>query len=65
MILGLLLLTTMEANSEYTPSIYKELVELRQLEAAAQLQFNEAKDTLIDIKKRIKALEELFLPERQ
>lgn len=42
--------------------IRQELIELRQLEEAARVQFDSAKNQLLKIKKRIKELEKLITP---
>jgi len=46
-------------------SIQSQIIELRQLEQAAQVQFDEAKNALLDIKRRIRDLEKLLTPNQQ
>ena len=43
-------------------TLQQQLIELRQLEQAAQVRFNEAKSELIRIKKKIKEIEQLMKP---
>jgi len=47
----------------HTTDIRQELIELRQLEEAARVQFDQAKNQLLKIKKRIRKLEKLLTPQ--
>ena len=45
-----------------TTDIMQQIIELRQLEEAARVQFDAAKNQLLRIKRRIKKLEKLLTP---
>lgn len=42
------------------PSLNSELITLYQMQEAAQLEFNEAKQKLLDIKRRIREIQKLL-----
>jgi len=46
----------------HATEIMQEIIELRQLEEAARVQFDAAKNELLRIKRRIKQLEKLLTP---